>query len=286
MSLVDAIAGWQPVVETRTERITAEPAHALAALLDQDLTGFVEGSALPPLWHWLYFLNQLPQGELGIDGHPRHGGFLPPIPHRRRMFAGGRVTVTNPIRVGETATKRSSLDKVAVKEGHQGELLFVTVRHELTVGGAARVVEEADLVYRSDASRGRPAGRPTQGTPPPAPEAPWRLEFNADPVVLFRFSAITHNAHRIHYDQTYAREAEGFPGLVVHGPLLALLLLELPRRFAPHLSVASFGFRARRPVFAGQSVLVHGAPDDGAGWNLRADTSSELGAMTGRVQLR
>jgi hydroxyacyl-ACP dehydratase HTD2-like protein with hotdog domain len=291
MSLEQYLVDWHSQAQVRTERIAPEPVGALAALLDQRTPCQEHGDELPPLWHWLYFLDRVPHAELGVDGHPREGGFLPPIPHRRRMFAGGRLQVMHPISVGEEVTRRTALVDAVVKEGRSGELLFVTVRHELTVSGEPRVVEESDLVYRSDDSVPKAAegtgADPTDPTPPvPSSEAPWQLRFTADPVSLFRFSALTYNAHRIHYDRPYAQQVEGFPELVVHGPLLALLLLELPRRFAPQRSVAAFGFRARRPVFAGQPVLVHGTGNGNGAWELAAGTGAGSGAMTGTVRLR
>ncbi|MFE3060846.1 MaoC family dehydratase N-terminal domain-containing protein [Nocardia sp. NPDC059239] len=286
MSLIDHIAGWQPPVQTRSEQITPGPASSLAALLDQSWPARLERE-LPPLWHWLYFLDHPPEAELGADGHPRNGEFLPPIPSRRRMFAGGRLTFFDPIVVGEKVTKTSKLHDAVVKQGSKSELLFVTVRHELSVDGEVRLMEESDLVYRSEDTP--PVAHTDQFVPSesaPWSDAPWQLELTADPVLLFRFSALTANAHRIHYDEPYTRLLEGFPSLVVHGPLLALLLLELPRRFAAQRTVESFEFRARRPVFAGQAMLVHGSPGPEDTWDLGVNTTSTAGAMTGTVRLR
>lgn len=285
MSLLDHIDGWHPPARSRTERLTAEPARNLARLLDQPWPTQHDHD-LPPLWHWLYFLDHLSQSELGADGHPRDGEFLPPIPHRRRMFAGGRLTILHPLRIDDQVTKRSTLHNAAPKQGSKSELLFITVRHELTVNGRLHAVEESDLVYRSEDTTSPAATTAVADDPAPASGAPWQFRPAVDPVLLFRFSALTANAHRIHYDETHTRNVEGFPGLVVHGPLLALLLLELPRRFAPQGSVASFEFRARRPVFAGQPFVVHGNPDGGDNWSLGIDTGSVSGAMTGKVRLQ
>jgi 3-methylfumaryl-CoA hydratase len=246
------IEGWAPGPQETTERIDPGPVAALAGLLDAE----PPGPELPPLWHWLYFLDRPAQKELGPDGHPLAGHFLPPIPDRRRMFAGGRFTLNTPLRVGATVTRRSELASTAVKQGRSGEMLFVTVRHTFVSDGTEVAVEEQDLVYRS----GDPATRPPQPSfETPEVDAVWTLPMTADPVLLFRFSALTYNAHRIHYDETYATQVEGHPGLVVHGPLLAILCLELPRR-AGH-KVTELSFRARSPVYAGQPFIATGSPE-------------------------
>jgi hydroxyacyl-ACP dehydratase HTD2-like protein with hotdog domain len=266
------IAGWAPGPAETTETISAWPALALAGVLDCDPPAAGPGDPLPPLWHWLYFLDHPAQHELGPDGHPAAGLFMPPVPDRRRMYAGGRVSYASPLRCGDTVTRRSELADCTVKQGRTGELLFVTVRSVFTSGGAPVAIEEQDLVYRSGPpaapggpraaapAPGAPGGR---GGPQPAGPAPWRLRLAPDPVLLFRFSALTYNAHRIHYDERYATETEGHPGLVVHGPLLALLCLELPRRHLPGQRVTQLSFRARSPLYAGQECTVTGGPSDG-----------------------
>ncbi|MFD0687383.1 FAS1-like dehydratase domain-containing protein [Actinomadura fibrosa] len=246
------VAGWAPGPRETTEVIDAAPSIALAGLLDVE----PPGGELPPLWHWLHFLDRPAQRELGPDGHPRAGHFLPPIPGRRRMFAGGRFRSAAPIRIGDTITRRAELASTALKHGRSGEMLFVTVRHTFLRDGAEVAVEEQDLVYRSGDAAARPAEVSFEA---PAADAPWTLAVTADPVLLFRFSALTYNAHRIHYDERYATEVEGHGGLVVHGPLLAILCLELPRRAG--VKVAELSFRARRPVYAGQPFAVTGSPD-------------------------
>ncbi|WP_067819189.1 FAS1-like dehydratase domain-containing protein [Actinomadura kijaniata] len=246
------IEGWSPAPHETTETIDAAPAAALAGLLDTD----PPGPELPPLWQWLHFLDRPPQRDLGPDGHPLAGRHLPPIPDRRRMFAGGRLIVREPLRIGDTVTRRAELVSTAVKEGRSGELLFVTVRHTFLRDGTKIAVEEQDLVYRCGDQVGRPA-RPSFKIP--ETDAPWTLRMTADPVLLFRFSALTYNAHRIHYDETYATQVEGHPGLVVHGPLLAILCLELPRREGH--KVTELSFRSRRPVYADQPFAVTGSPD-------------------------
>ncbi|WP_433327131.1 hypothetical protein [Spirillospora sp. CA-294931] len=252
--LARAVDGWSPAPVETADQICAAPARALAGLLDQPPPEDV----LPPLWHWLYFLDRPAQRELGPDGHPQEGHFLPPIPERRRMFAGARWTCGAPIRFGEVVRRRSELVAVNARNGRSGELLFTTVRHAFVRGdGEPAGVEEQDIVYRS----GTPG--PTV-PPPPLPEVPapgpWRFDMVTDSVLLFRFSALTYNAHRIHYDAEYAVETEAHAGLVVHGPLLAILLAELPRR-AGH-AFASLTFRARAPLHAGRSFVVTGGPGE------------------------
>ncbi|MEU8346337.1 3-methylfumaryl-CoA hydratase [Actinomadura meyerae] len=246
------ITGWAPEPQEATEVIDAAPSAALAGVLDVE----PPRDELPPLWQWLHFLERPAQRELGPDGHPRDGRFLPPMPERRRMFAGGRFRIREPLRVGDTVTRRAELASTAVKHGRSGEMLFVTVRHTFLRGGTEIAVEEQDLVYRSGGTASRPGEVPLTA---PEVKAPWTLEVTADPVLLFRFSALTYNPHRIHYDEAYATGVEGHGGLVVHGPLLAILCLELPRRAGR--TVRELSFRARRPVYARQPFVAAGSPD-------------------------
>lgn len=292
MTLAEQLSGWAPAPVSRRELFTARPADAMAALLDQPRPAREDGDPIPPGWHRLYLLDWPQQRELGPDGHPEAGGFLPPIPARRRMYAGGRLEVSAPLRVGDVVTRTSRLERVEVKHGSTGELAFVTIRDEFTVGGAVRIIDEQDLVYRSGAPS--PAGpSPEQAARPPAaspatsrPAAEWQFCVTPDPVLLFRFSALTANAHRIHYDERYATTVEGFAGLLVHGPLLALLLLELPRRHAPGSPVTRFGYRGRRPVIAGEPVVASGERGDIPGsWNLTVCAGPGAAAMTGHAVL-
>ncbi|QKW35671.1 MaoC family dehydratase N-terminal domain-containing protein [Actinomadura sp. NAK00032] len=246
------IAGWAPEPQETTEVIDAAPSAALAGVLGVE----PPGDELPPLWQWVHFLERPAQRELGPDGHPRDGRFLPPVPERRRMFAGGRFRVREPLRVGDTVTRRTELASTVVKQGRSGEMLFVTVRHGFLRDGAEIAVEEQDLVYRSGDAAASPGEVSFSG---PDVKAPWTLALTADPVLLFRFGALTYNAHRIHYDEAYATGVEGHGGLVVHGPLLAILCLELPRRAGR--TVRELSFRARRPVYAGQPFVAAGSPD-------------------------
>ncbi|MGI8333042.1 FAS1-like dehydratase domain-containing protein [Actinomadura scrupuli] len=255
------IQDWRPSARISYDLISPVQAAALAGLLGGPHRAAQAGDRLPAFWHWLYFLEWPAQDELGPDGHPAQGHFLPPIPARKRMFAGGRLTVRAPMRLGATAERMSALAGVEAKEGRTGELLFVTVRHEIRQDGEIRLVEEQDLVYRSDETK-TAVTKPVEARPqePPVSSSPWQRPLTADPVLLFRFSALTANAHRIHYDQAYTQDVEGYPGLVVHGPLLAVHMTELARRNAPDREIGSVRYRLRRPVFAGDPVLVTGEP--------------------------
>jgi 3-methylfumaryl-CoA hydratase len=266
----EIIDGWAPGPAEMTETITVGPAVALSGLLDREPAVTAPGDPIPPLWHWLYFLDRPASRELGPDGHPAAGHFMPPIPQRRRMYAGGRASYTGALRCGDEITRRSELADATVKQGRSGELLFVTVRSVFTRVGAVIATEEQDVVYRS----GPPAAGGSAGSREPgdaAGPAPWQIQIVPDPVLLFRFSALTYNAHRIHYDADYATGVEGHPGLVVHGPLLALLCFELPRRHAPRQRVTELSFRARSPVYVGQRCTVTGGPrDDGCAMQVAA----------------
>jgi 3-methylfumaryl-CoA hydratase len=249
---------WVGKTETVDARVNAVTANALAATLDRP-DRFDAGAALPPLWHWTYFWTAAPQAELGPDGHPQRGGFLPPVPLPRRMWAGGRLTFTRPLLVEGEATRRSQVASVSTKHGATGTLLFVTVRHELGQQGETCVTEEHDIVYRD---LPQPGAAPA--TPKMAPldsDAAWSRTINPDPVLLFRYSALTFNGHRIHYDRSYVTEVEGYPGLIVHGPLIATLLADLVQRNLPQARMASFSFRAVGPLFDIEPFTVCGSPD-------------------------
>jgi len=281
LSLSEIAAKWQPETIAQYERIDITPTATFAGLLDQPVPVRGDGDPLPPLWHWLHLLDRPTKSEVGPDGHPLQGTFLPPIPDRRRMFAGGHLIQHAPFRVGQEVTRVSTVTNVAVKRGSTGEMMFVTVRDMFTSGGVLLAVEDRNIMYRSGDPK-RPAQQP--GTAPPAPvDSPWQMPFQPDPVTLFRFSALTYNSHRIHYDQHYVTEIEHFPDLIVHGPLLAILCLELPRRYAPELTLRQFSFRARHTAYCRHQILVHGGPTTTAGGTsaeLSVDTSDGAGAMT------
>jgi len=236
---------WTGKTESRADEFGPTPIAALSATLDRDPTVPQHGDPLPPLWHWLYFLPLHRQSEIGPDGHPERGGFLPPVPLPRRMWAGGRLEFLRPLRVGEAVSRTSRIVDVSSKEGRTGPLGFVLVRHEVAGAEGVALIEEQDIVYRENSRPGDPTP-----TPLAAPkEHDWAREIRPDPVLLFRYSALTFNGHRIHYDRRYVTEVEGYPGLVVHGPLIATLLLDLLRRSLPDVTVSRFSFRAIKPMF-------------------------------------
>ncbi|MFG3349904.1 hypothetical protein ACGF1Z_33175 [Streptomyces sp. NPDC048018] len=376
--------GWRPGPVSAVDPLPAGPVAALSAVLDLPGPVAADGGELPPLWHWLYFLDWPAGRELGPDGHPAHGHFLPPVPARQRMWAGGRCAITAPLRLGEPAERVASLGEVTARRGRSGDLLFVTERREFRQGGRLCLMEEQDIVYRSGpatpsgsrqaapadasltgaspedlpqggaspanaspdravpegavpdravpegvssagafragagASSGDVASRngappdvappdvapravappsvaPPAGPPvappegragdggPPGTGDPWRLALCPGPTLLFRFSALTANAHRIHYDADYCRDEEDRPGLVVHGPLLALLMLDVVRRHAPERRVRSLAYRLRRPVYADEPLTVGGGPA-GEGALLRVATGREPRHATAEVR--
>ncbi|MCB1954632.1 MAG: MaoC family dehydratase N-terminal domain-containing protein [Rhodocyclaceae bacterium] len=270
---------WVGRQTVQEDEITAFPMRALKATLESPQVGDGDpGDVLPPLWHWLYFLPLDRQSLLGPDGHARRGGFLPPVALPRRMWAGGRFGFMAPIRVGERISRSSTVWSVKGKSGRSGSLVFVTVRHQFHVGEAVRMWEEHDIVYRE---------MPRPGEPLPAPVRPGEGAFRRvvvpDDVLLFRYSALTFNSHRIHYDRRYVSSVESYPGLVVHGPLIATLLLDLIGREMPDRIVTAFSFRALRPTFDGAPFSLHGTPDaDGRAvrlWACDGDGCQTMEAM-------
>ncbi|MCA0250378.1 MAG: MaoC family dehydratase N-terminal domain-containing protein [Proteobacteria bacterium] len=255
------------------------PVRALAATLDEGDPDPRIGDPLPPLWHWLYFLEIAPQSKIGPDGHAERGDFLPPVPLPRRMWAGSRFTFDGePVRVGETIERRSTIKSVEPKTGSTGAMVFVTVQHTILGPRGVSLVEEHDIVYREAA---KPGEKPKP--PKPAPTDPtWRKAIQADPVLLFRFSALTFNGHRIHYDQPYVTGTEGYPGLIVHGPLMGLLQMELARRSNPARIARRFEFRALSPVFAGGAFSVQARrEEDGSVTTWVADQNGGLAQQGG-----
>ncbi len=236
---------WVGRTETRIDQATAAPIAALSATLDRDDPAPLPGSDVPPLWHWLYFLPLARQSDIGPDGHAKRGGFLPPVPLPRRMWAGGRLEFHHPVQIGDDITRLSRIVDVSGKEGRSGTLVFVTVRHEISNASGVALTEEYDIVYRENPRHDAPVPKPQQA---PAGEA-FSREIVPDPVLLFRYSALTFNGHRIHYDRSYVTGVEGYPGLIVHGPLIATLLVDLLRRNLPQARVRRFSFRAMRPLF-------------------------------------
>lgn len=242
----------------RSQSVTDVLDPARSNALDVALGGegmLKAGDPLPPLDHWLHFWDVKPPVNLGPDGHPAKGGFLPPVPLPRRMWAGGRLRFHQPLLLGASITRTSTIAAVTEKTGRSGTLVFVTVRHELDAGEGLAVSEEQDLVYRDPAP-----GMLPMPVAAPAPQAPWLEQVNPDTVLLFRYSALTMNGHRIHYDRPYATGEEGYPALVVHGPLQAALLIRLAARKLGK-PIASFEFRGQLPAFDGVPLHVCGEPE-------------------------
>ncbi len=274
---LDHLRSWIGKKETHHDLATAFPVAALAATLDRKDPPPKTGDTIPHSGHWLYFLETAANADLSHDGHPKRGGFLPPVPLPRRMWAGGRIDFRASVRVGDSISRESEILSVEAKSGKSGDLVFVTVRHTVKTGSTIAIVEEHDIVYREAAKPGEaaPAGKP-------APQAAlWRRELQTNEAVLFRYSALIFNAHRIHYDIDYCRDVEGYPGLIVHGPLQTTLLLDLCRRNDPR-PVRTLDYRATHPVFHQETFSVNGQPAaDGKSVELWTANAAGCYAMRG-----
>ncbi len=250
---MDDWAAWVGRSTRRSEILDPAQANRMNVTLDREPT-FADGDELPPAWHWLYFHEIVRGSDLGEEGHPKLGITMPPVPLPRRMWAGGRLTFEAPIRLGTQIEKVSTISAVTPKEGSSGPLFFVTVGHVLSCGDMVAVREEQTIVYREMSTTDRRA------EPRPAPvQADLQTRWQLDSTALFRYSALTFNGHRIHYDSDYCREVEGYPNLVVHGPLLATLLLDLAIREGRPLR--DFRYRAKSPVFLPQTFSVNARVD-------------------------
>ena len=263
---------WIGRSELRRDVVTAAPLVALAALLDRDDPPPQADEAAPPLAHWLYFLPVYRQSDVGHDGHAIKGAFLPPVPLPRRMWAGSRLEFLRPLRVGSEVERRSTIKDVTFKQGRSGPLVFVTVRHQVSDAGGLVLSDEHDIVFRGEAALA------AASVPAPGGEA-WCREIRPDPVLLFRYSAVTFNSHRIHYDHPYATKAEGYPGLVVHGPLIATLLVDLLRRNVPDATVTRYMFKALKPLYDTANFSTCGLAD-GSSRSARLWTRDAQGAVT------
>ena len=260
---------------------TLSSVAGMIATLDRDGAAPKIGDAVPPLWHWMYFAPMARASEIGADGHPRRGGFMPPVPLPRRMFAGGRSTFHAPIRIGDEISRQGEFANVTRKVGRSGELVFVTVRYRITTPEGLAIEEEQDIVYRDGAA---PARTPATSQAEIA-DGDWRRTVTPDPVMLFRYSALTFNGHRIHYDHPYVTGVEGYPGLVVHGPLIATLLADLGRDESGR-PLHRFAFRAKSPLFATAPFTVSGRmAADGQSCTLAAVAPDGAIAMTAEAEL-
>ncbi|HIC7214694.1 HTD2 family dehydratase [Burkholderia stabilis] len=252
----ESFDAWIGRSEDSADRITQAPIRLLQAALDYADASALP-AALPPLWHWLYFLPGERQSNIGVDGHPRRGGFLPPVALPRRMWAGGRLQFLRPLAVDAPVQRRSTITNVQSKSGRSGQLVFVTVLHEISDVQGVAIREEQDIVYR-DAPPPAAAGAPAPAPQPAPADEQYSRIVTPDPVLLMRFSALTFNGHRIHYDRPYAMQEEGYPGLVVHGPLIAMLLMEELRRTHPGKTIRQFEFKAVSPLFDTAPFSVNG----------------------------
>jgi 3-methylfumaryl-CoA hydratase len=269
---LDRFTQWIGRTETRHDVASPAPLASLSALLDRDDPQPRAGDIAPPLAHWLYFLPNYRNSDAGEDGHVARGGLLPEMPLPRRMWAGSRLEFLKPLRVGSEIERLSTIRDVKVKSGRSGALVFVTVLHEVRDAMGTVLTDEHDIVFREPGTLANPA------QPAPA-EAPWRREIRPDPLLLFRYSAVTFNGHRIHYDHPYVTQVEGYPGLVVHGPLIATLLVDLLRRHEPRVQLRKYTFRALRPLYDTAPFETCGAPD-AAARKARLWTRDAEGAMT------
>jgi 3-methylfumaryl-CoA hydratase len=276
----DPYAEWLGRTETRHDIVTATPIAALAATLDRDDPPPATGTPLPPLWHWLYFLPLQRQSEIGPDGHPRRGGFLPPVELPRRMWAGGRLSFLQPLRAGDAVTRTSRIASIASKQARSGPLVFVTVEHEIATATGVALREAHDIVYRELPAPG------TSAIPMAAPvDEAFARKIVPDDVLLFRYSALTFNGHRIHYDRRYVTEVEGYPGLIVHGPLIATLLVDLLRREHPDAVLRRFDFKALSPLFDLHPFAVCGRPDGDRRFALWARSAEGALAMQATAEI-
>jgi 3-methylfumaryl-CoA hydratase len=276
---IEYLKQWAGRSETVQDVLHAKPLVLFSAMLDRQDSPPKAGDEIPPFWHGLYFLTATRQSELGADGHPPRGGFLPPVPLPRRMFAGAQVDFVRPLHVEQAVERRSTILGVSQKQGRSGEMVFLQLQHEISDAAGVCVVETQDIVYREDPgsatakAQAAPTIKPSATVPQehllrgvspaptfPAMEALWSRTIVPDPVLLFRYSALTFIGHRIHYDYPYTTEVEGYPGLVVHGPLQATLLLDLLRRELPQCVPQRFVFRAVNPLCCTGAFRVCGAP--------------------------
>jgi 3-methylfumaryl-CoA hydratase len=261
------LRGWIGTEDIGTDIVSADLARKYHAMLDHPGAPPQPGEVVPRLMHFCLAQPAAPTAGLGADGHPARGGFLPPVPLPRRMWAGGSLTFHADLKVGDIVRRVSRIDDVVIKEGRTGTLCFVTVQHRLEANGGLAVEERQDLVYREAAAPAAAAK-----APPAAEQGAWQRAMTASPPLLFRYSALTFNGHRIHYDRRYASEVEGYPGLVVHGPLQAAWLIG----FAGELRGSPpkhFNFRGLAPVFDGDAFSLHATERDGRLklWTARQD---------------
>lgn len=273
------LSAWVGRQQIRRDRLCAGTVLGFEALVRDRQVEAPEGAVAPALIHWLLFHDHVPLIETGPDGHPRRGGFLPPVPAARRMWAGGRLELLRPLRIGAALERRSRVEQVTEKSGRQGPLVLVSIGHEIHDAHGPVLRERQDLVYRDPSPAPAPP-TPAPGSAEDAPAGPggWRRRIEPTPLMLFRYSALTMNGHRIHYDHPYATGVEKYPGLVVHGPLLATFLLTGLAEASAERPVATYSYRAVHPVFATGPFEACGSfhPDGGGGALFIRDTAGRV----------
>jgi 3-methylfumaryl-CoA hydratase len=272
---LDHLRQWIGRTTEASDIVTAQLARGLRATLFLEIGAPKPGDAAPFTVHWCLAQPVFPMSELGPDGHPTRGGFLPPVPLPRRMWAGGELEFLDTLRVGDEVTRKSEIAGVTMKAGSTGALCFVTVAHVVSTGRGIAIRERQDIVYRDSPSAPQPA--PAKPMPPP-PAAQHRESHIADPVLLFRYSALTFNGHRIHYDRDYVTKVEGYPGLVFHGPMQAALLVEYAARLHGGTAPKKFSYRGVQPLFDGSEFSVN-ANAAAAGMELWTANSADMPTM-------
>jgi 3-methylfumaryl-CoA hydratase len=270
--------------QTATDVLHPGPANLLRLALGRTEPELQVGDPLPPSWLALYFLPRYGPDELRPDGSPRDAGVVPPMPMPRRMFAGERVRQHRPLRLGESVRRETTLADISLKSGGTGTLVFATVVNRVFGADGLALEDERRTVFREEVKAGERNQAPRRD---PAPtDLPWRRRVTPDPVLLFRFSALTFNSHRIHYDRRWAMETEGYPGLVVHGPLTTTLLIDFARDSNPGRTIRGYATQARAPLFDTAPFELRGRPTaDGRGAELWAVTPEGTVAMTAEVEL-
>jgi 3-methylfumaryl-CoA hydratase len=266
---------------TIDDEITLPAVRRIAAMVDMDPQSFRHGSEIPRHWYSMFFTLNARQSQIGHDGHPRKGEFLPPIPLPRRMFVGRQVEFPRALRVGDRAVKRSEIVSITPKSGRSGPLVFLTVRHTIEVDGAPAVIEYQEVVYREAAGQGN-ASTSSAATAAPA-DAAWSESMPMDPVLVFRYSAVTWNGHRIHYDAEYARNVEGYPGCVMNGALTVHLLIDAALRNNPG-RLAGLKARLSKPLFVGGTLVLAGKKSSEG--RIEAWAADESGALACSVELQ
>ena len=254
---LDYLCSWIGKSRTDEDLISARQSNLMAATVGFPPKKLCDGESLPHLWHWIYFLEGAPVNELGLDGHPARGGFMPPVPLPNRMWAGGRVEFISPVIIGSIVRKESSILKVDYKQGRSGDLVFVTVRHEVKSQlGILLIREEQDIVYK----KSNPT-KPVKSTQSIMPAAQFTKTYTPNSTMLFRYSALTFNGHRIHYDMDYCRKTEGYQNLVIHGPLNATMLAGFAEEIS-NIKLDTFRYQGLSPAVLGTSITLHASIDE------------------------